>query len=87
MPFATNNYNLSFLGNYPNFLIILGWTIVLLELMYPIFIWQKKTRNYWIFLIILLHVSIAYILNLYFFSAIMIIWNITLKLTFNKAAD
>lgn len=81
LPFATNNYNITFLGDYPIFLTICGLLTVILELAYPLFVWQSK---YWIYLTILMHVGIAFILNLYFFSAIMIIWNLTLMFSFNN---
>lgn len=70
-------FNLSLYGEYPIIFIIIGWGTILSEMFYPIFIWLNKTRKLWLYLIISMHLGIALILNLYFFSTIMIIWNLT----------
>ena len=68
--------NLDFLANTPFFLIG-GWLTIILEMLYPIFINFKTTRKVWLFGIVGMHFSIAVLMNLYFFSAIMIILNLT----------
>lgn len=45
-------------------------------MLYPLFIWMPKTRKLWLSLTICMHLGIAIILNLYFFSTLMIIWNL-----------
>lgn len=65
------------LGQFPWIFVISGWIIIIIELLYPVFINIRKTRKIWLYLTILMHFFIALFLNLYFFSAIMIIWNIT----------
>ncbi len=79
LPFANNdfNFNFSVLAHHPILLIIIGWTTILIEMLYPIFIWIPKTRKTWLYLTISMHLGIALILNLYIFSAMMIIWNLT----------
>lgn len=79
LPNFSNDFNINFdfLGKYPLFVIIIGWSTLLIELLYPLFITLKKTRTLWLYLTISLHLGIALTLNLYFFSAIMITWNIT----------
>lgn len=57
-------------------LIIIGIGTVLIEFLYPFLVYKKVTRKYIITAIILMHLGIAIILNLYAFSAIMIVWNI-----------
>lgn len=86
LPIANQDFqfNFSFLGNNPTLLIIIGWATIVIEMAYPIFIWIKKTRNTWLFLTISMHLGIAVFLNLYFFSAMMIIWNLTNFYNFNK---
>lgn len=84
LPFANSNFDFSYLANYSILLVTLGWLTILIEMFYPIFIWIEKTRKVWIALTISLHLGIAFVLNLYFFSAIMIIWNLTLLYSFNK---
>lgn len=71
------NINFDFSGKYPLIIVFIGWSTILIELFYPLFITLKKTRILWLYLTISLHLGIALALNLYFFSAIMITWNIT----------
>lgn len=71
------NINFNFLGDYPIVVIMIGWTTVLIELLYPIFINIKKTRQVWLWMTVSMHLGIALTLNLYFFSAVMICWNLT----------
>lgn len=62
---------------YPSFLLIIaGIGTVLLEFLYPALIICKNTRKYAVMAMILMHLSIAVMMNLYVFSAIMIVWNI-----------
>ena len=73
---STELINLDFLANTPFFLIG-GWMTIILEMLYPIFINYKLTRKIWLMGIIGLHLSIAILMNLYFFAAIMIILNLS----------
>lgn len=77
LPSVYVNTKLDFLHEYPIILSFIGWSTVIIELFYPIFININKTRITWLTLTILLHIGIAVTLNLFLFSAIMIIWNIT----------
>lgn len=79
LPFVNKDFDFdfAFLGNHPIFLIIIGWATIIIEMFYPIFIWIPKTRKIWLYLTISMHLGIALVLNLYFFSTLMIIWNIT----------
>lgn len=76
--------NVDWLGEYPIVFLFIGWLTIIIELFYPLFISIRKTRMFWLYFTIGLHLSIALFLNLYFFSAIMIIWNVTAFYTFNK---
>lgn len=86
LPLANQDFqfDFSFLGNNPILLIIIGWATIIIEMAYPLFIWIKQTRTLWLFLTIALHLGIAVVLNLYFFSTMMIIWNLTNFYNFNK---
>ena len=79
LPNFSNDFNIdfNFLGEYSFFVVMIGWTTVIIELLYPLFINIKKTRKLWLWLTISMHLGIALTLNLYFFSAIMITWNLT----------
>ncbi len=53
-----------------------GITVCLLETSYPVFIWPRKTRVYWLISILLMHVSIGLTMGLYLFALIMIVLNL-----------
>lgn len=57
--------------------LISGWVIIIIEIFYPIFININKTRKLWLTLTIFMHIGIIISFNLFFFSSIMIIWNLT----------
>jgi len=61
----------------PIFYIFIGWGTIVIELLYPICINFDKTRKLWLILTILMHIGIIVSFNLFFFSAIMITWNLT----------
>lgn len=50
--------------------------VLTLELIYPFFIFNKKTKYVMITLIILLHIGICILINLYTFGIVMIIFNL-----------
>lgn len=52
-----------------------GTAVVLLELSYPILIWFRRTRAVVLAAIIGMHVAIAALMGLYYFSAMMIVLN------------
>ncbi|HJT80205.1 MAG TPA: HTTM domain-containing protein [Chthoniobacterales bacterium] len=53
-----------------------GMVICLLEVTYPIFIWPNRTRLVWLTGILLMHFSIAILMGMYLFAAIMIVLNV-----------
>jgi uncharacterized membrane protein YphA (DoxX/SURF4 family) len=81
-----NNYS----DIYPIILATIGIGSVILETFYPFLVYKKQTRLITIYLCILMHSSIAVLMDLYAFSAILIVWNIAAfsKLTTqNKVID
>lgn len=60
----------------PLLLTVAGIGTVLIELLYPFLVFKKITRKYAVTSIILMHASIAIMMELYAFSAMMIVWNI-----------
>lgn len=75
-----NLYSFVEIGNHiqnPIFYIVLGWGVIIIELFYPIFININKTRKIWLMLTISMHLGIVLSFNLFFFSSIMIVWNLT----------
>jgi hypothetical protein len=55
---------------------VLGISICLLEISYPIFIWIKKTRPIWFVCILAMHAAIGLLMGLYLFAFVMIVMNI-----------
>jgi hypothetical protein len=79
LPYANRDFNFDFswMADHSFTLVLIGWSTIIIEMCYPIFVWMPKTRKLWITLTISMHIGIALILNLYYFSAIMIVWNLT----------
>lgn len=71
------NFDFSWLIEHSYILSFMGWSTIIIEICYPFFIWYKSTQKTWLFLTVSMHIGIALVLNLYYFSAIMIVWNIT----------
>jgi hypothetical protein len=55
---------------------LLGISICLLEVSYPVFIWMKKTRLIWLLCILAMHAAIGLLMGLYLFALVMIVMNI-----------
>lgn len=64
------------LAKYPILFKMLSVSVVLIELLYPFFIWFSKTRRILLILIIILHLSIGIFMQFYTFAAIMILMNL-----------
>lgn len=77
LPNFTKYIELKNITELPVFYITLGWFTILIELFYPLFINLNHTRKIWLILTIGMHLGIILLFNLYFFAAIMIIWNLT----------
>src|SRR5699024_4581753 len=72
----TNIY--SSVDNLPYILfVVAGVATILLEICYPILVWFKNSRIILVLLMILLHINIAVIMNLYVFTCVMIALNIS----------
>jgi len=79
LPYSNRDLNIDFgwLAEHSYLLSFIGWSTIIIEMCYPFFIWYKPTQKTWLFLTVSMHIGIALVLNLYYFSAIMIVWNIT----------
>jgi len=55
---------------------LLGISICLLEVSYPVFIWLKRTRRIWLGCILAMHAAIGLMMGLYLFALVMIVMNI-----------
>ncbi|WP_344849970.1 hypothetical protein [Pedobacter jeongneungensis] len=85
MPILGNHsYDFSFLATWSVLPTVIGWSVIVIELAYPFFIFRKSTSKYWLAMVVSMHIGILLFLNLYFFSAIMIILNISAFLNLSK---
>jgi hypothetical protein len=55
---------------------LLGISICLLEVSYPVFIWLKRTRRIWLGCILAMHAAIGLMMGLYLFALVMIVMNL-----------
>lgn len=69
--------NFNFMAKYPIIPLAIGLGTIIVELFYPLFMWNKKTRKLWLSLVIMMHISILISLNLFFFATLMILLNIS----------
>ncbi|MCW3463536.1 HTTM domain-containing protein [Chitinophaga nivalis] len=69
-------FSLDFLADTP-FFVVSGWATIIVEMGYGLFMNLRPTRRYWLYAIILLHVFIAFFMGLFFFSALLILLNLT----------
>jgi len=74
----------TFMTHFPIIPVLIGWGTVIVELFYPLFIWQKSTKTLWLYLVILMHITIMISLNLYFFASLMIFLNLAAFLNLEK---
>jgi len=70
------NFNLLWLSKYPPVLASANWWVLVIETLYPVFIWPRFTRKFWLFNVLVLHFFIALFMGLYMFGVIMMILNI-----------
>ena len=64
-----------FLLHWKALLPIAGISICILEIGYPFFIWHKRTRSIWFWLVIGMHIAIGMTMGMYLFALIMIVLN------------
>lgn len=69
--------DMNWLAAVPWFSVILGWLVLAVELGYPIFIWFRKTRPVFLFLVCCMHLGIGITMGLHYFAAIMTLLNVT----------
>jgi hypothetical protein len=55
---------------------VLGISLCLLEISYPVFIWLKRTRRIWLGCILAMHAAIGLMMGLYLFALVMIVMNL-----------
>jgi len=78
------NFNLLWLSKFPLVLKTVNWWVLMIETLYPIFIWPKMTRRFWLFNVLALHFFIGLFMGLYMFGVIMMILNTAAFLNFAR---
>lgn len=64
------------IAEFPIIFKVLSWSVLILELSYPIFMYIKKTKRVFIYAVIAMHIGIMLLMGLYTFGLIMIILNV-----------
>ncbi len=67
---------IDFVIQFRHLLPLAGSVVCILETTYPIFIWPKRSRPFWLAGILLLHLGIGKAMGLYLFASIMLILNL-----------
>jgi hypothetical protein len=68
-------FDMHWMAQYPLLAKCIGWSTLIIEMGYPLYIWWPRSRPYGYLAVVLLHVSIAIFMGLQLFAAIMIIFN------------
>ena len=55
---------------------VVGISVWLIEIGYPLLIWSKRTRNIWLICVIMMHVAIGLTMGMYLFALVMIVLNL-----------
>ncbi len=69
-------YDFTWLAHVPWLALLLCWSTLALEALYPLFIWPRCTRKLWALGVVGMHAGIAVVLGLTSFSAVMIVLNV-----------
>jgi uncharacterized membrane protein YphA (DoxX/SURF4 family) len=74
--YAFYAYDFEWLAKYPVFCQALGLGTLFFEITYCVAVWWKPTRKPWLASIIGMHLGIMFLMKLYYFGAIMIVFNL-----------
>jgi hypothetical protein len=69
-------FDMSWLAWFPTLTLVLGWGVLVIECGYPLFIWNRRIRPFWLAATIALHAGIALFMGLWMFALAMIVMNI-----------
>jgi hypothetical protein len=68
--------DLAWLAQVPWLARLAGWSVIAIEVGYPIFVAFPRTRGPWVALACAMHVGIGVVLGLYLFALALIVWNV-----------
>jgi hypothetical protein len=66
----------SWLASHPWVAVVAGWSVLAVEIGYPVFMWPRVTRRPWVLATTALHLGIAAFMGLTVFGAIMIVFTV-----------
>jgi len=73
-----SQFDFSWMADFSWLPMLFGWGTLVLETLYPVFIWQRRTRLFWLLGILSLHLGIVFFMGLGVFGWVMIILNTSL---------
>jgi hypothetical protein len=71
-----NAFDLSWLAAHPALAMVIGWSVLVVELGYTVFIWIPATRRPALAAAVVMHAGIAVTMQLWLFSLVMIAFNL-----------
>jgi len=71
-------FDFTWLAHYPRLVMLAGWSVLIVEIGYPLFIWPRRTRRLWIAAVVAMHAGIGIFMGLHVFAAVMIVLTVAL---------
>jgi hypothetical protein len=71
-----SQFNMNWMAYAPWLSLLLGWFVLIVETGYPVFIWPRRTRPYWLLAILALHAGIGLFMGLWLFALVAMIFNL-----------
>src|SRR5437867_13408978 len=69
-------FDFGWIARVPWLPMVAGWSVLIIEIGYGIFIWFRKTRPLWLALTVGMHLGIGLFLGMWMFALVMIILNL-----------
>jgi hypothetical protein len=77
-------FDFTWLAQVPWLAVVAGWSVLVVEIGYAVFIWPRRTRRWWIAAVVAMHAGIGVFMGLHVFAALMIVLTVAL---FGVGAD
>lgn len=71
-------FDFTWLADYPWLAVLAGWSVLIVEIGYPVFVWPQRTRRPWIAAVVAMHAGIGIFMGLHVFAAVMIVLTVSL---------
>jgi hypothetical protein len=70
-------FDMAWLADAPLVALLMCWSVVVVELGYPLLIWPRRTRALWVSATAALHLGIGLLMGLWMFSLMMVLMNLS----------